>query len=159
MGRKNRRNREEYGNRPCFNQNKYINSGYLPYERYARPYRTPHRGEVWFAELGCHGNTSVQEGCRPVIIVSNDGCNHHSDTICVLPMTSKLKKSYLPSHVEIGQDDLQRRNTGRIFEPSMALAEQITTISKTSLRSYLGIVEAGEKMREINNAVRVQLMV
>ena len=107
--------------------------------------QTPHRMEVWFAELGYHGNTSVQDGCRPVIIVSNDDGNHHADTICVLPMTSKLKKAYLPSHVEIGQDDLQRRNAGRAFEPSMVLAEQITTISKTSLRSYLGIVEAGEK--------------
>lgn len=159
MGRKYRRNREEYCNRLGFNPNKYINSGYLPDERYTRPYRTPRRGEVWFAELGYHGNTSVQEGCRPVIIVSNDECNHHADTICVLPMTSKLKKGYLPSHVEIGQEDLKRRNTGRIFEPSMILAEQITTISKTSLRSYLGIVGDGEKMREINNAVRAQLMV
>ena len=159
MGRKNRRSKAEYDDRLGFNPNKYISHSHLPDERHARPYQTPHRGEVWFAELGYHGNTSVQDGCRPVIIVSNDEGNHHADTICVLSMTSKLKKAYLPSHVEIGQDDLQRRNTGRIFEPSMVLAEQITTISKSSLRSYLGIVEDGEKMREINNAVRAQLMV
>ena len=159
MGRKNRRNRAEYDTRLGFNPKKYINRSYLPDERLTRPCQTPHRGEVWFAELGYHGNTSVQDGCRPVIIVSNDDGNHHSETVCVLPMTSRLKKGYLPSHVEIGQDDLRRRNMGRIFEPSMILAEQITTISKSSLRSYLGIVEDDEKMMEINDAVKAQLMV
>lgn len=159
MGRKNRRSRAEYPDRLGFNPYKYISRSHPLEERDKRPRQAPHRGEVWFAELGYHGNTSVQDGCRPVIIISNDDGNHHADTICVLPMTSKHKKAYLPSHVEIGQDDLQRRNAGRAFEPSMILAEQITTISKSSLRSYLGIVGDGEKMREINNAVRAQLMV
>ena len=159
MGRKNRRNKAEYDNRLGFNPRQYISPGYFPERRYERPYRTPHRGEVWFAELGYHRDSSVQDGCRPVIIVSNDDGNHHSETVCVLPMTSRLKKGYLPSHVEIGQGDLSRRDTGRAFETSMILAEQITTISKEALRSYLGIVEDGEKMREINNAVRAQLKV
>ena len=34
--------------------------------------RTPHRGDIWFAELGDHTGTSVQGGCRPVLIISND---------------------------------------------------------------------------------------
>ena len=39
----------------------------------------------------------------------------------------------------------------------MVLAEQITTISKDALRTYLGAVGEGEKMSEIDNAVKTQL--
>ena len=124
-----------------------------------RSSRSPHRGEVWFVELGHHGNTSVQGGCRPVLIISNDEGNHHADTICVLPMTTRLKKGYLPSHVEISQENLAHRDYGRHLEPSMILAEQITTISKSALRSYLGIIGDRKKLEEINRAVREQLNV
>ena len=124
-----------------------------------RSSRSPHRGEVWFVELGHHGNTSVQGGCRPVLIISNDEGNHHADTICVLPMTTRLKKGYLPSHVEISQENLAYRDYGRHLEPSMILAEQITTISKSALRSYLGIIGDRKKLEEINRAVREQLNV
>jgi mRNA interferase MazF len=122
-----------------------------------RPYRTPYRGEVWFAELGSHPGTSVQDGCRPVLIISNDKGNHHASTVVVLPMTSHLKKFDLPSHVELRQEHLTRIDPNRPLEPSMVLAEQITTISKSALRSYLGIVEKGDKLTEIDNAVRTQL--
>ena len=121
--------------------------------------RSPHRGEVWFVELGHHGNTSVQDGCRPVLIISNDEGNQHADTICVLPMTTRLKKGYLSSHVEISQENLVHSGYGRQLEPSMILAEQITTISKSALRSYLGIIGDGKKLEEINRAVREQLNV
>lgn len=155
MGRKNKRKRTEYRDRLGFNPKKYIHEA--PGLADTRPYRTPKRGDVWFADLGYHGGTSVQDGCRPVIIVSNDDGNHHADTIVVLPMTSRMKKYYLPSHVELQQSDLSHTDPNRPFEPSMILAEQITTIPKGALRSYLGRVQGEEKLGEINNAVRAQL--
>ena len=168
MGRKNRRVKYEYRKGLGFNPAKYIRSkraaSSLPY-RYPsskqngeeRPYRIPYRGEVWFAELGTHPGTSVQDGCRPVLVISNDQGNHHASTVVVLPMTTVLKKASLPSHVELFQENLTACDPGRPLEPSMILAEQVTTIAKSSLRSYVGKVLPGEKLEEIDNAVRAQL--
>ena len=163
MGRKNRRAKYEYRDRLGFNPRKYIQKKKLQSEDRSlreeehRPYRTPYRGEVWFAELGNHPGTSVQDGCRPVLIISNDKGNHHASTIVVLPMTSRMKKYGLPSHVELYQSDLTNIDPGRPLEPSMILAEQVTTIAKSALRSYIGKVTGAGKLTEINNAVRAQL--
>lgn len=174
MGRKNRRSKIEYRDRLGFNPRKYIQSSksnpqksqmkqmkQMKWETAEqttyRPYRIPYRGEVWFAELGFHPGTSVQDGCRPVLVISNDKGNHHANTIVVLPMTSHLKKSDLPSHVELLQKDLTKSDLNRPLEPSMILAEQITTIAKSALRNYVGKVEAADKLAEIDDAVKTQL--
>lgn len=180
VGRKNRRNKREYRDRLGFDPNKYIkperskcgdrndrNSRHSdhPYtkdyrkEPEHRPYRIPHRGEVWFAELGFHPGTSVQNGCRPVMIVSNDKGNHYAATIVVLPLTSQLKKCDLPSHVELRQADMTKTDPSRPFEDSMILAEQITTIAKSALRNYVGKVENAKKLNEISDAVKTQLAI
>jgi len=112
----------------------------------------PCRGEVWFADLGKHPGTSVQEGCRPVFIISNDTANGHSSTVTVVPMTSKKKKAYLPTHVLVGADDCP------FLGPSMALAEQITTIGKSALCKRVGRID-GSKIREIEAAVLAQLSI
>ncbi len=93
--------------------------------------RAPHRGDIWFADLGCHPGTSIQAGCRPVLIVSNDIGNTYAGTLNVLPMTRHLKKPELPCHKELNPEavgDLKQE-----LNASMILAEQITTISKLQL--------------------------
>ena len=152
VGRKNRRNKREYRDRLGFNPNKYIQPEH-------QSYRTPYRGEVWFAELGYHPGTSVQNGCRPVLIVSNDKGNHSAATIVVLPLTSHLKRYNLPSHVMLRQGDMALVNQSRSFDDSMILAEQITTISKSALRNCIGRVTDAEKLNEISEAVRIQLAI
>ena len=180
MRRKNRRAKYEYRNRLGFNPGKYIKhadrrasahgssykcgSDYRYSASYGQtpasdPYRVPYRGEVWFANLGCHPGTSVQDGCRPVLIISNDKGNHYASTVVVLPMTTRMKKAELPSHVEVYQEDLTSCDPNRPLEPSMVLAEQVTTIAKSSLRSYVGKLLPGDKLMEIDNAVRAQLSV
>ena len=115
MGRKNRRSEKEYRQRLGFNPGKYTKPTGLPASRAAymrpavrtdKPYRIPYRGEIWVAHLGSHPNTSVQEGSRPVLIVSNDKGNHTSNTVVVLPLTSQIKRSELPSHVELRREDV-----------------------------------------------------
>ena len=103
--------------------------------------------------------TSVQNGCRPVMIVSNDKGNHYAATIVVLPLTSQLKKCDLPSHVELRQADMTKTDPSRPFEDSMILAEQITTIAKSALRNYVGKVENANKLNEISDAVKTQLAI
>lgn len=184
MGQKNRRRKIEYRSRLGFNPNKYIKPGCSKYgdhgdhrgrqsgqsgqsgkqdayrkEPEQRAYRTPYRGEVWFAELGFHPGTSVQNGCRPVMIISNDKGNHSASTIVVLPLTRHLKKSYLPSHVELCQTDMTKTDPTHRFEDSMILAEQITTIAKSALREYVGKIENAEKLSEISDAVKTQLAI
>ena len=188
MSRKNRRNRKEYRDRLGFNPDKYISRGTHSFgidsvsdadriDRASdrtvnhadnhpinqapspRPLHNPSRGEVWFAQLGYHSGTSVQAGCRPVFVVSNDTGNHHATTIVVLPMTTRLKRSELPTHVELCQGNLTKADLNRPLADSMILAEQITTISKAALRNYIGKVEDRRKLNEIDNAVKVQLAI
>ena len=111
--------------------------------------RVPQRGDIWFVELGCHPGTSVQDGCRPAFIMSNDTANLYSGIVTVVPMTSKLKKSYLPTHVILADEC-------PALEPSMVLGEQLTTIGKTSLKSYVGRVSL-KKVHEIEKAVEAHL--
>lgn len=115
------------------------------------PSRTPHpqRGDIWFVELGCHPGTSVQDGCRPAFIMSNDTANLYSGIVTVVPMTSKLKKSYLPTHV-ILTDECPA------LEPSMVLGEQLTTVGKPALKSYVGRISSA-KIHEIEKAVEAHL--
>jgi len=51
----------------------------------------PHQYEIWFAELGYHYGTSIQGGCRPVLVVSNDVANRFSQTLTVIPLTTKIR--------------------------------------------------------------------
>ena len=111
--------------------------------------RIPQRGDIWFVELGCHPGTSVQDGCRPAFIMSNDTSNLYSGIVTVVPMTSKLKKSYLPTHV-ILTDECSA------LEPSMVLGEQLTTVGKPALKSYVGRISSA-KIHEIEKAVEAHL--
>lgn len=178
MGRKNRRKVEHIRK---IHVNKYITkagqkrkkSAMMPTSTPAQadamssiqpvhPIPKPHRGEIWYADLGDHYDTSVQSGSRPVLIISNDVANYHSSTVTALPMTTKFKKRSLPTHVmlpakmcEVCSDEPQISQ--HLTEDSMILAEQVTTIDKTVLQGYLGKVINEQKLKEIDTAVAVQL--
>ena len=122
----------------------------------------PRRAEVWFANLGSHYDTSVQSGSRPVFIISNDVANHFSQTVTVLPMTTKFKKKAMPTHVMLPAEFCIVEEPTAATEPqhledSMILAEQVTTIDKTALLEFLGRVADAQKLKEIDTAVAVQL--
>ena len=100
--------------------------------------KMPRRGDIWFADLGFHPGTSVQDGCRPVLVISNDLGNRFSDTINVLPMTRHLKRQDLPCHTQIDPESIG--DMRQPLETSMVLVEQVTTISKSVLKHYAGHV-------------------
>jgi mRNA-degrading endonuclease toxin of MazEF toxin-antitoxin module len=52
------------------------------------------RGQIIMAELPTVGG-SVQNGLRPVMIISNDKANKFSPNIIAVPLTSRDKKVYL----------------------------------------------------------------
>ena len=157
MGRKNKRSKAEYRTRLGFNPWKYITptTAHPEPHRYRNTSRTPQRGDIWFAELEPHAGTSVQGGCRPVMIVSNDAGNTYAETLNVLPMTRQLKKPNLPCHTEL--DPAMITDKHQVMDHSMVLAEQITTISKDQLRNYVGRIEGRTFLDAIDRAVSVQL--
>ena len=157
MGRKNRRKRDEYTRPLRINTSRGLNtSRRVPHSHHSNHDRkTPQRGEIWFAELGYQLGTSIQGGCRPVIVISNDIGNLHAETVNVLPMTRHLKKPDLPCHTVLNPTVIS--DTRQMLDPSMVLAEQVTTIDKSQLRNYVGRVEDCSLLNSINNSLASQL--
>ena len=117
--------------------------------------RTPKQHEIWFAELGDHYGTSVQSGNRPVLVITNDVSNRYSQTLTVIPMTSKMKKLELPTHVVLTKDHCEMLKAEQM-EDSVLLIEQITTIDRSALYNRLCRVTSAEKKQEIERAVARQ---
>ena len=106
------------------------------------------RGSIFYYDLGVTVG-SVQNGVRPVMIVQNDIGNSYSPTIIVAPITSAPKKHYIPTHVYIGKQF-------GLTEDSMLLAEQLTTISKNSLRDFIGMA-TNDFMCQVDRALAISI--
>lgn len=106
------------------------------------------RGDVYFADLG-DGNGSCQGRQRPVIIIQNDIGNKFSPTVIVAPMTSQFKK-YIPTHVWVGTEN------GLLNKNSTVLCEQLLTVNKSQLKSYIGKLSPNT-MTKINQGIMVSL--
>lgn len=103
------------------------------------------RGDIHYVmETGSHTGSEQYAG-RPAIIVSNDMCNAHSPVAEVVFLTTRPKTD-LPTHVTI-------RSTTKT---SIALCEQITSVSVERLGSYAGTCTEQE-MSAIDTALRVSL--
>ena len=108
------------------------------------------RGDIFLADLG-DGIGSEQHGVRPVLVVQNNVGNKYSPTVTVLPITTKVHKSRgLPTHIFID-------NMGGLAEKSSIMAEQITTIDKTKIFTYIGTIPEEAMKKDINEAIRIQL--
>ena len=70
-------------------------------------------------------------------------------------MTRHLKKPELPCHTQLDPDSVTDKH--QPLDPSMVLAEQLTTISKYALRSYAGHIADENAMHRIEAAVTAQL--
>jgi len=103
------------------------------------------RGEIYYANLDPVIG-SEQGGIRPVLIIQNDLGNRFSPTVIVLPLTSRMGKANLPTHVPIMPPQ------GGIRKPSLILCEQVRTLEKSRLTGYLGAL-SGEKMQLVERAL------
>ena len=82
------------------------------------------RGDVYYADLSPVVG-SEQGGVRPVVVVQNDKGNRYSKTIIVAPISKKMSKPPIPTHVIFSDDSLSY--------VSMILCEQLRTIDKKRL--------------------------
>lgn len=103
------------------------------------------KGDIYYANLdpaiGCE-----QGGIRPVLIIQNDVGNKHSPTVIIAPITSKTKRLYLPTHATLQLHGHQ----------NIVLLEQIRTIARSRLMSYIGRATASE-MAQVDNAACISL--
>ncbi len=104
------------------------------------------RMKIYLAELGKMEMSSVQGGTRPVLALQNNTGNRNAPTVIVAPITSKLEKPHLPTHVVLGQSNLPKQ--------SMVLLEQVMTIDQKLLIKEYG--EIGEQDRKsVERALKV----
>ena len=107
------------------------------------------RGNLFYAELKC-GIGSEQHGYRPVLIISNDIGNRHSDTVIVAMITSKTERKYvMPTHCRIQA----QQGLARI---SYIMLEQLQTIDKARLKVYIGMLN-DKTMRKVNRALAISV--
>lgn len=107
------------------------------------------RGEVWYADLS-PSKGSEQGGMRPVLVIQNNIGNKHAPTTIVAPITSKLTKHLLPTHVALDKGE------GGLRAESIVLMEQIRVVDKSRLLQKLGMLDS-EKMAEIDKAIKISL--
>lgn len=107
------------------------------------------RYEIWMAEIPASKDSHVQSGRRPVIIVSNDLANTHSPVITVVPLTAKMNKPHLPTHVYLRGQGLDRS--------SLALCEQVMSLDKTRCLHRVGYVYKPYERLALQHALAVQL--
>lgn len=111
--------------------------------------KTVKRLEVWAVDLGKREG-SVQSGIRPLLIVSNNIGNHHAPVVMGAPLTTKLKKRTMPTHVFVNADDCE------VFEDSVVMFEQIFTVDKRNLRDKLFELPS-TYIEKVNKAMMVSL--
>jgi len=97
------------------------------------------RGDIFYAYLNPVVG-SEQGGRRPVLVIQNDVGNKFSPTIVIVPISGKIKKNTLPTHVKIPL------HTGLKVE-SLALVEQIRTIDRSRFGEYIGRINAKVQTR------------
>lgn len=101
--------------------------------------------DIYYCDFG-DNDGSEQSGERPSLIISNDLGNVNSDTIIVLPITSKKKKD-LPIHY------ILYKNVYPFFkdEENTVLTEQIRCVSKKKLHKKMGQIS----VEDFNNIVMI----
>jgi len=104
------------------------------------------RGEVYYADLNPIIGSEQGER-RPVLIVQNDMGNKYSRTVIIAPITGKLNKAPLPTHVYIP------KSCG-LDKDSIILTEQLRAIDRSRLTGYVGFLN-----RNIMTKVDVALLI
>lgn len=106
-----------------------------------KPYQ---RGDVVIIDVPMLANSHIQAGKRPWVIVQNNVGNQFSPTILVVPLTTKIKRMELPTHVAV---------TWGALQPSMAECEQVRVVDVSDDWEYICTLPP-EIMRHVDTALK-----
>ena len=107
------------------------------------------RGDIYLADLD-PAIGSEQGGIRPILVVQNDYGNLHSRTLICAPITSRMDKTDIPTHVYLDPWD------NPVTTESYVLMEQLRTIDRARLKHRMGRISA-QVMPEIEQALRISI--
>lgn len=102
------------------------------------------KGDIFYASLS-PVKGSEQDGDRPVVVIQNNLGNRFSPTVIIAPLTEVIKKEMLPTHIIVPKSKYLKYD-------SMILLEQIRTIDKSRLISYIGRLNKYQ-IQNIDNAL------
>lgn len=111
-------------------------------------YPIVNRGEIYYANLS-PSQGSEQGGLRPTLIIQNNVGNRHAPTTIIAPLTSRLTKRPLPTHVVLDA-------TCGLSCESVVLCEQTRVIDKSRLSTRLGEVDSAT-MERVDAALKISL--
>lgn len=101
------------------------------------------KGDIFWVE-NSRGAGHETTGTRPALIVSNDVGNQNAPVVSVVWLTSQEKRP-MPTHCEV-----------MALERSIALCENITTVSKERLGGYIKTATESE-MERVDGCLRIAL--
>ncbi|MCM1220424.1 MAG: type II toxin-antitoxin system PemK/MazF family toxin [Lachnospiraceae bacterium] len=109
------------------------------------------RGDIYMAILPPdEDGESLQQGRRPILVISNNLANKNSPVLTVLPLSSRLRKKPLPTHVIIEGCGTQKK--------SIVLAEQIMRLNKKRiLGRRMGTIKETVYESQVDQAIKIQL--
>jgi mRNA interferase MazF len=90
------------------------------------------RGDVFWANLDPTVGVEIKK-TRPVVVVSNNVINQHSQLVIVVPLTTNVAR-LSPSQVLIPAGE------GGLSQDSKAVTEQIRAMDKRRLASRIGLL-------------------
>lgn len=104
-----------------------------------------HRGSVYWWNCPEHNRKHIQEGVRPVVVVSNNNCNEFSGVVTVVPFTTRVKRPF-PQQVAVVLPD----------GVSIALCDQVTSVPVEELQRHVCDLHSYQ-MDQIDVALAIQL--
>ena len=102
------------------------------------------KGDIYYAMLDPVIG-SEQDGKRPVVVIQNNLANKHSPTVIIAPITTILKKLYIPTHIVISKNNFLKKD-------STILVEQVRVIDKSRIITFLGKLNEIQ-MRQVDKAL------
>ena len=103
------------------------------------------RGSVYWWCCPEHNRSHIQEGVRPVVVVSNDNCNQFSGVVTVVPFTTKVRRPF-PQQVAVVLPD----------GVSIALCDQVTSVPVEELQRHICDLHSYQ-MDQLDVALAIQL--
>lgn len=97
------------------------------------------RGEIWWVDLNPVKGRE-QAGRRPVLVISGNLLNEHTDIVIVCPLTSKLKRYH-------GNLILSKNKTNGLEKTSEVLTWQVRAISKNRLVDKVGEIAENDVLK------------